>query len=72
MRIQWIVPRLSLRCGNRQSSCQCIAFGEKPVRRQLRNVFLRKLDAMNINAFSLFGTGEALVQTLGFRELNEW
>jgi len=39
---------------------------------QLRNVFLRKLDAMNINEFSLFGTEEAPMQTLAFRELNEW
>ncbi len=39
---------------------------------ELRRDLLRKLDAMNINAFSLFGTEEALMQTLAFRELNEW
>jgi hypothetical protein len=27
---------------------------------------------MNINAFSLFGTEDALMDTLAFRELNEW
>ena len=27
---------------------------------------------MNVNAFSLFGTEEALMETLAFRELNEW
>lgn len=37
-----------------------------------RSIFLRKLDAMNINAFSLFGTEESLMQTFAFRELNEW
>lgn len=35
---------------------------------KLRGNFLRKLDAMNINAFSLFGTEESLMQTLAFRE----
>ena len=39
---------------------------------RLRRDLLRKLDAMNINAFSLFGTEEALMQTLAFRELSEW
>lgn len=39
---------------------------------KLRRELLRKLDAMNINAFSLFGTEEALMETLAFRELNEW
>ncbi len=39
---------------------------------ELRRILLRKLDAMNINAFSLFGTEEALMQTLAFRELNQW
>ncbi len=38
----------------------------------LRREILRKLDGMNINAFSLFGTEEALMQTFAFRELNEW
>lgn len=38
----------------------------------LRRELLRKLDAMNINAFSLLGTEESLMQTLAFRELNEW
>lgn len=39
---------------------------------RLRTDILRKLDAMNINAFSLFGSEEALMQTLAFRELNDW
>lgn len=38
----------------------------------LRKDILRKLDSMNINAFSLFGTEESLMQTLAFRELNDW
>ena len=38
----------------------------------LRKTILRKLDSMNINAFSLYGTEEALMQTLAFRELNDW
>jgi FRG domain len=38
----------------------------------LRRKLLRKLDGMNINAFSLFSTEEALMQTLAFRELHEW
>ena len=32
---------------------------------------LRQLDSMNINAFSLFGTEEALMKTVAFRELLE-
>lgn len=39
---------------------------------QQRPSILRKLDSMNINAFSLFGTEEAPMQTLAFRELTEW
>lgn len=39
---------------------------------ELRRELLRKLDGMNINAFSLFSTEEALMQTLAFRELHEW
>ncbi|RPD88137.1 FRG domain-containing protein [Luteimonas sp. 100069] len=39
---------------------------------RLRRELLRKLDAMNINAFSLFSTEEALMQMLAFRELHEW
>jgi len=39
---------------------------------RLRKELLRRLDAMNVNAFSLFGTEEALMETLAFRELNEW
>ncbi|AOD16757.1 hypothetical protein BER93_19285 [Xanthomonas fragariae] len=37
----------------------------------LRRSFLRQLDAMNINSFSLFGTEESLVQMLAFREIND-
>ncbi len=37
----------------------------------LRRIFLRQLDAMNINSFSLFGTEESLVQMLAFREIND-
>ncbi|MBB3835935.1 hypothetical protein FHR55_004199 [Xanthomonas arboricola] len=37
---------------------------------QLRRTFLRQLDAMNINPFSLFGTEESLMQMLAFREIN--
>lgn len=37
----------------------------------LRKELLGQLDHMNINAFSLFGTEEALMQTLAFRELNK-
>jgi hypothetical protein len=36
-----------------------------------RTQILRQLDSMNINAFSLFGTEEALMKTLAFRELLE-
>jgi len=36
----------------------------------LRRTILRRLDSMNINAFSLFGTEEALMETLAFRELH--
>ena len=39
---------------------------------RLRREILRKLDSMNVNAFSLFGTEEALMQTVAFRELHEW
>ncbi|WP_434212477.1 FRG domain-containing protein [[Pseudomonas] boreopolis] len=39
---------------------------------KLRRELLRQLDGMNINAFSLFSTEEALMQTLAFRELHEW
>lgn len=34
-----------------------------------REPILRQLDSMNINAFSLYGTEEALMRTLAFREL---
>lgn len=37
----------------------------------LRKSILRKLDSMNVNAFSLFGTEEALMQTVAFRELQD-
>jgi hypothetical protein len=36
---------------------------------ELRRDILRRLDEMNINAYSLFGTEEALMQTLAAREL---
>lgn len=39
---------------------------------KLRRELLRQLDGMNINAFSLFSTEEALMQMLAFRELHEW
>lgn len=38
---------------------------------EARIPILRQLDSMNINAFSLFGTEEALMKTLAFRELLE-
>lgn len=38
---------------------------------KLRSQLLRKLDTMNINAFSLFGTDEALMETLAFREISD-
>jgi hypothetical protein len=36
---------------------------------EARLPILRQLDSMNINAFSLYGTEEALMRTLAFREL---
>ena len=36
-----------------------------------RRQILRQLDSMNINAFSLFGTEEAMMKTLAFREILE-
>lgn len=38
---------------------------------QARSQIMRQLDYMNINAFSLLGTEEAMMKTLAFRELLE-
>ncbi|WP_447936235.1 FRG domain-containing protein [Thermomonas fusca] len=39
---------------------------------RLRRELLKKLDSMNVNAFSLFGSEESLMQTLAMRELSDW
>jgi hypothetical protein len=32
---------------------------------------LRRLDRLNLNAYSLFGSEESLMETLAFREIDE-